>query len=146
MRCFSGHSWVVKAIRVWKMGSFLVSNWNCLNRVSPIGKFNSTKWTWSIKPSSANSGSELLKQDLLTVSETSISLPGEYWSSKSFFWRRRKNFCILGWQIFDLLKIDFNVLWSMITINLRPYKYSWNCSTSKIIERVYFSICAKRFS
>ena len=60
---------------------------------------------------SVNSGSEWLKWDLLRVSETSMSLPGEYWSLKSYFWRHRKNFWIQGGQeIIDLLKMDFNGL------------------------------------
>ena len=64
-------------------------------RVSLIGKFDNTKWTWWIKLASVNSGSERLKWGLLRVSETGMSLPDEYWSSKSYFWRCRK---ISGYQ------------------------------------------------
>ena len=77
------------------------------------------------------------------MSGTSIFLLGEYWSSKTYFWRLRKNFWIRrGQEIIDLLKIDFNGLWSLITINLQPYKYSWKRSTPKTIERFSFSACS----
>ena len=105
-------------------GSLLVSNWNCFKRVSLIGNFDRTKWTWTTKLSSVNLGSKRLKWDLLRVFETSMSLPGEYWSSKSYFWRCRNNFWIPGGQeIIDLLKIDFKDLWSLIMINLRSHEW-----------------------
>ena len=151
MRSYSGHSWVVQGIKVckirlflvsnWvcKMGSFLVCNWNCFKRVSLIGKFDSVKYTWWIKLSSIKSGLELLKWDLLRASETSTSLPGEYWISKSCFWRLRKNFWIGGGQeIIDLLKIECNGLWSLNTINLWLYKYSWKRSAPKAFRYLHF--------
>ena len=142
MRCLSGHSWVVQVIRVCKMGLLLVSNWNCFKRASLISKLDCTKCTWWIKLSLIASGSEPLKYEMLRVFGTSMSLPGEYWSSKSYFWRRRKNFWIRGGQeIIDPLKIDFNGLWSLITINLHPYKYSWKPSTPKKREGFLFYLC-----
>ena len=46
---------------------------------------------------------------MVRVCETSMSLLGEYRSSKSYFWRRKKDFLIRGDQeIIDLLKIEFN--------------------------------------
>ena len=44
------------------MGSSLVSNLNCLKRVSLINKFDNTKFTWWIKLSSVNSGFERLNE------------------------------------------------------------------------------------
>ena len=61
------------------MGLFWVSNWNYFKRVSLIGKFDSSKCTWSIKVFSINWGLEWLKWGLLRLSETSISFPGEHW-------------------------------------------------------------------
>ena len=121
------------------MGSLLVFNWNCFKLVSLIGKFNSTKWTWWIKLISVNLGSELLKWDLLRASETSMSLLGKYWSSKWYFSRHKKKFKIPGGQeIIDLLKIDFNGLWSLITMNLWSHKYSWRCLTPRIYREFSF--------
>ena len=112
-------------IRVSRMGSFLVSNWNFFKRVSLIGKFDGTKWKWWIKLFSVNPGLEWFKWDRLRMSKTSISLPREYWSLNLYFWRRRKNFWIPGGQeILDSLKIDFNGFWSLVIINLSTYKYS----------------------
>ena len=115
----------IHVIRACSMGLLLVSNWSYFKRVSLIGKFHSTKWTRWIKLFSINSSFEQFKWNLLRISETSMSFSGKCWSSGSHFWRRRKNFSIRGVQeIIDLLKIDFSGLWSSITINLRPYKYS----------------------
>ena len=101
-----------------------------------------TKWTLWIKLSSLKSSLEWLKWDLLRVSETSISQPGEYWSLKSYFWRHKKN---SGYKegkklLIYILKIDFSCLLSLITLNLQLYNYSWKHSTPKTIERVSFSI------
>ena len=98
---------------------FFYSNLNCIKQVSPIDKFDSTKWNLWIKLFSVNSGWVWSEWDLLKVAESNMLLLSEYCNSKSYFWRRRKNFWIQGGQeIIDLLKFDFNNLRSLIAINL----------------------------
>ena len=129
--------------RVCRIGSFLASNWNCFKRVSLTGMFDSTEWTWWIKLFFSKFRFGMVQLDLLRLSKTSMFLPGKYWSSKSYFWRRTKNAWMWGGQeTIYLLKIGFNCLWLLIMINLRPYKYSWKHSSLKTIERVSFSICS----
>ena len=50
----------------------------------------------------------------LRASETNIVSPGEYFKSNSYFVNVKKA------SEYDLLKIDFNGWWSLITVNLRP--------------------------
>ena len=121
---FSSQSSIVHFIRVCKIGSFWVSSLNCSKYSLLIGRFKITKCTWWIRLFSSNSGFEFLMYAQLRASKTNIGFPGGYFKSNLYFCKHRKNFWIQGQQLtIDLLKIDFNDWWFLITVNLHPWRY-----------------------
>ena len=118
---FPGQPLIVHFIRVCKIESFRVSSLNCSKRSLLIGRFEITKCTWWLRLFSSNSGFEFLMNAQLRASETDIVFPGEYFKSNPDFCKRGKNFWIRDGKLtMNLLKIDFNGWWSLITVNLRP--------------------------
>ena len=136
---FSGQPSIVYFIRVCTIESFRVSSLNCSKRSMLIGRFEITKCTWWTRLFSSNSGFKFLMYAQLRASQSNVVFRGEYFKSNSCFCKRRKNLLIPDGKLtMDLLKIDFNSWGSLITVNLRLSRYSWNLSTPKTIERVSF--------
>ena len=118
---FSGQPLIVYFIRVCKIRSFRVSSLNCFKRSLLIGRLEITKCTWWIRLFSSNSAFPFLMYARLRACETIIIFQVSISNQIHIFANIEKNLWIQRGQLtMDLLKIDFNSWWSLITVNLLP--------------------------